>query len=354
MSDENELDKLGGFILVSPRPPFFRHAGRGVVVAVGGVGRHHPLLVVCFLSYLPCRPVAPLVSRAVVVSSCLACSLCLSCGCSSGASVVSACYPFRVLSSYRSAPRSFDNGGGGGGGLRLSPGSPRSLLPVACRGGAVDVAGRFLSGAARCRRVDGVGWLRDFRRFRCLSLVILSGWRVSLVPSRCLLRSRCRRGSSWADCHLVLPSWLRLVVGHYGPSSSRLACPRMSLSSVFAPCAASAVDRFVDRSAASRPVLLVGEAGRLAVRALSSRAARCLGVVLLSTLAPVMVWRLVLSACLLAVSVSCGGVAAVEEGQLGNWCAACLPCLNPCGGLSWASRACVSLFPDTHFAPSPL
>lgn len=155
-------------------------------------------------------PVASLVvSRLALLASCL------SCGLSSGVSVVSACYPFR---SFRPIVVSLGSplvrqGRRGECGLRVGLCSTRSLLPVACRGLAVDVAVAVFSlvGLARCRRVDGVGCLRDFRCPRCLPWAFLSVWCVSLVPVACFA-PRCRRGSSWADCHRVLSSWLRLVV----------------------------------------------------------------------------------------------------------------------------------------------
>lgn len=263
-------------------------------------------------------------SRPVLLASCL------SCGLSSGASAVPACYPFLPFSSI---VVSFGfllvrQVGWGGGGLRLGLGSPRSLLPVACRGGAVDVAGRFLLCVLLfCRRVDGIGWLRDFRHHRCLLWVLLSGWLLLACHRRhsgsaargvfaivcglalcrpcCLLRPR-RRGSLWADCHRVLSSWFRLVVGRR-VSPSRLACPR-GCHQPCLPRGAFAVDRFVDRFAASRPVLLAVRRDGLAGRVLS-RPVRIVAwcFALLSPLSLVMAWRLVLSVCLLAVSVSCGG-----------------------------------------------
>lgn len=86
-------------------------------------------------------------------------------------------------------------------GVRFGLGSPRPLLPVACRGGAVDVARAVpLVGLARCRRVDGVSCLRDLRRSRCL----LRSRRHGLIVIGC-----CRRGSvsssvAVARCRLVL------------------------------------------------------------------------------------------------------------------------------------------------------
>ena len=82
------------------------------------------------------------------------------------------------------------------------------------RGGAF-----LLVGVARCCRVDNVGWRRGSRRpVACCGSFYRAG--VSRSP-RCLLRHR-RRVSSWADRHRMLPSWLRLVVGCRGSSSSRL------------------------------------------------------------------------------------------------------------------------------------
>ena len=116
---------------------------------------------------------------------------CPSCGLSSGASVVSACYPFRfrsVLSSYRSA-------------LFLS-----LVSLVACR-------------------ADGIGGRGDFRRSRCLPLV-LSIWLACLArvaPRSCLLvlvalvvcgswRSRCRLRFCLASFPLLASPRRRRVV----------------------------------------------------------------------------------------------------------------------------------------------
>ena len=190
MSDENGLNSVGGAVLVSSLAPFFRHAWRGVVVVAVGVCRR-PLLVARFLSCLPRRPWPRGFSCGRrLVSALLAPCVPSRVGAFLRSSVVlSACLSRFALSSYRSAPRFFDKWGGAGG-LRLGRGS--SWVAAACclpwRGRECGVAVP-IGGAARCRRVDGVGYRRDFRRLCCLPLVALSGWRVSLVavPSRCLL-----------------------------------------------------------------------------------------------------------------------------------------------------------------------
>ena len=116
-------------------------------------------------------------SRPVLLASCL------SFGLSSGAPSSYLLAIRSVLSSYRSAPRSFDKGGGANAvcvSVWVRFGRCCLLLvvagPVGC-GGAVP-----LVGVAHVRRVDGVGGRRDFRRSRCLPWAILSVWRVSLVP----------------------------------------------------------------------------------------------------------------------------------------------------------------------------
>ena len=140
-----------------------------------------------------------------------------------------------LLSSYRSAPRSFDKWGGA---LRFASRSWFALFAVACRlpwrvrgmwRGVVS-----LVGVARCRRIDGVGGRHDFRRSRCLPWVILSGWRVSLAPvayfALVVVVGRhgliaigcCRRG-------FVSSS---VVVARRRPALLALG----ALSSVFAPC----------------------------------------------------------------------------------------------------------------------
>lgn len=117
-----------------------------------------------------------------------------------------------ALSSYRLAPRSSDKWGGAIACcvsvlVRLG----RCCLLLAVAGPWMWRGGISLVGVARCRRVDGVGGWHDFSRSRCLPWAFLSVWGVSLAPVACFA-PRCRRGSSWADCHRVLSSWLRLVV----------------------------------------------------------------------------------------------------------------------------------------------
>ena len=134
---------------------------------------------------------------------------CLSCWFSSGVSAVSACYPFR---SFRPIVVSFGSSlvrqvGRGDGGLRLGLGSPRLLLPVACRGGSWMWRGGFRRPVA-CRRCG-----------------LLSGRRVSLMPSprSCLLRPVVVVGSSWADRRRAAWSWFLLVVGRSCSSSVAVA-----------------------------------------------------------------------------------------------------------------------------------
>lgn len=171
-------------------------------------------------------------------------------------------------------PRSFDKGGGAMTGcvsiwVRLGR---CCLLLVGGESG--DVAGRFpLVGVARCRRVDGVGGWRDFRRSCCLPWAFLSVWCVSLAPVACfalvvvvgrrlIVIGCCRRGSASS-------SLVSVVVVSPHP-----ACPRVSSSSVLAR-GASAVDHLVDRLVVIvsplvfSPCLACRAAGRRAVRVLS-------------------------------------------------------------------------------------
>lgn len=193
-------------------------------------------------------PGGALLSSGVVVGCCRSVARCFSCGyclalpCLLRASravfppaSLAGLFAIRsALSSYRSAPRSFDKWDGSIAvcvSVWVRLGCCCLLLAVAVpwmRRGGVS-----LVGVARCRRVDGVGRRRDFCRSRCLPWAFLSVWRVSLVPVACFA-PRCRRGSSWADRHRALSSWLRLVVGRRGSSPFRLACPRGSSSFVFA------------------------------------------------------------------------------------------------------------------------
>lgn len=165
----------------------------------------------------------PVASRAVVASSCLACPVplvrvFLRCLCRACLLFVSPCRRIVRLPVCSTS-------GAGRFGLRLGLGSPRSLLPVACRCRGCD--GRFISwGVARCLRVDGVGWRGDFRRSRCLpwwhyiglaclaraappcpcllALVVCGSWRSryhlrSCLVSSPLLACPCRRVPSWVD-----------------------------------------------------------------------------------------------------------------------------------------------------------
>lgn len=112
---------------------------------------------------------------------------------------------------------------------------------------AVDVAGGGVSlvGLARCRRVDGVGCLRDFRRPRCLPWVILSDWRVSLVPVACfaLVVVGCRHGLIVVGCCRRGFVSSSVVVARRRFALLALGCRRHSCS----PRETSAVDRLVDR-----------------------------------------------------------------------------------------------------------
>lgn len=141
-----------------------------------------------WLVFFRACPVArsPVASRAVVASSCLACSV----------SLVRASPFLRLVCLlsvplYRRIARLPDRSTSGAGRWRVASRLGFALITVACclpwRCRGCGGGGVSLVGLARCRRVDGVGGLRDFRRLRCLLWVILSGWRVSLVPC-CLLR----------------------------------------------------------------------------------------------------------------------------------------------------------------------
>lgn len=136
---------------------------------------------------------------------------------------------------------------------------------------------------ARCRRVDGVGWRRDFRRSRCLPCVLLSGsssrpcllgrgscglWLVAfslspaalpcVVPVICLSLSSgvvvgrlivvgCRRGSCSSS----------VAVARRRPILLALGCRRRS-------CSPRRSSRRSCRCSSSRPVLLVVWRGGLA------------------------------------------------------------------------------------------
>lgn len=197
-------------------------------------------------------------SRPVLLASCL------SLGLSSDASVVSACYPFRPIVVSFGSPL-VRQGRRGGGGLRLGLGSPRSLLPVACRGGVVGVAGWFLlcvllfaavsmasAGGAisiapvACHWPLSIGsvlfsrvapsFLLACPRRRSLSaargvLAIACGLVLCVVPVACFAPSSwgryglivvgCRRRGSW----LVVGSSRRRLVSSF-VLSPRLACRR--------------------------------------------------------------------------------------------------------------------------------
>lgn len=187
MSDENELDKLGGFILVSFLAPFFRHAGRGVFVAV--VGCRRSVARGLFLSVLAPSSVL----RGFLVLVLPHSALLALCASRAGFPPM----PLSCLLAIRSVPyrriaRLPVRSTSGAGRMRFASRSGFVSTAVACCLPclAVETAGRFsLVGVVHGRRVDGVGGRYDFRRPRCLSWVILSGRRCSLVsPSRsCLL-----------------------------------------------------------------------------------------------------------------------------------------------------------------------
>lgn len=216
-----------------------------------------------------------------------------------------------VLSSYRSAPRSFDKWGGAMAvcvSVWVRLGCCRLLLAVVETWMWLD--GVSLVGLARCRRVDGVGRLRDFRRSCCLPWAFLSVWCVSLAPVACfalvvvvgrrlIVIGCCRRGSASS-------SWVSVVVVSPHP-----ACPRVSSSSVLARGASAVdhlIDRLVDRFAARLLALSCLSCGVAAGGAgsLSSRCViRCLGCRSLGSVR--LPWVAVRLVCLLIpVSVSCG------------------------------------------------
>lgn len=206
---------------------------------------------------------------------------CLSCGFSSGASAVPACYPFRPVVVSFGSPL-VRQGRRGGGGLRLGMGSSRSLLPVACRGGAVDVAGRFLLcvllfaavsmasagcvisvAPVACRWPLSIGsvlfsrvvpsFLLACPRRRSLPAargVLAVACGLALRHHRCLLRPVAVVWSSWADRRrlswLAAPSCLSEGGEAYVPSSRAARC------SGRAP-----VVPFVPRCGSSRPVPVV-------------------------------------------------------------------------------------------------
>lgn len=216
MGDENELNTSAGAFSSRLSSRSFDMPGGALSSVARGL----------FSSLLVPLPVVPWFLVQLLPCPALLAS-CLSCGRPSCVSDWFACYPFRSIVVSFGSPlvRQVVRGDSV---LRFCLGSPRSLLPVACRGGAVDVAGAVpLVGLARCHRVDGVCRRRDFRRSRCLPWAFLSVWCVSLVPVVCFA-PRCRRVLSWADRRRVLSSWLRLVVGRRG-------------SSPFSPCLPSGV-----------------------------------------------------------------------------------------------------------------
>ena len=197
MGDENELDTSAGAFSFRLSSRSFDMPG-GALLSSGVVGCHRLLLVPRGFS---CR-----------VSPCLACFVPL---------VRSFLRRLRricllsvpLVSPYRRIVRLPARSTSGAGRIRFASLFGFASVAAACClpwrdrecGGAVS-----LVGVARCRRVDGVCRRRDFRRSRCLPCAFLSVWCVSLAPLACFA-PRCRRWSSWADCHRVLSSWLRLA-----------------------------------------------------------------------------------------------------------------------------------------------
>ena len=161
MSDENELDKPGGSVPVSPLRPVLSTCGAGRRRC-----RRHRVSSLGFSCgrrlVLPCLPRRPLPRRLLVRSSSrpVLLALCLSCGLSSGSFVVSACYSPRLVSPYRRIVRLPARSTSWAGRVRGSVcGSVSVRLGCCCLllVVAVDVAGVLSRGAllVACR-VDGV------------------------------------------------------------------------------------------------------------------------------------------------------------------------------------------------------
>lgn len=188
-----------------------------------------------------------------------------------------------ALSSYRSAPRSFDKWGGANVAcvsvfVRL--GRCCLLLAVAGRGCGGCGSPR---GVAHIRRVDGVGLRHDFRRpVACFALVVIV-CRHGLIVIGC-----CRRGSASSSCVSVV------VVISVSPVGRPPLIISLIVSLIVSPFVLSS-------RLACREAVRLGVAGSL-----SSRAARCLGCRSLGSVR-LPWWRLVLSVCLLTASVFCGG-----------------------------------------------
>lgn len=208
--------------------------------------------------------------------------------------------------------------------LRLGLGSPRSLLPVACCGGAemrrggssrgllvavvsMVSAGCVISVASvACRgSFYRAGVSRSCRPVACFVLVVVVGRHGLIVIGR-------RRGS-----------WL--VIGRRGSSSSRLACHRGVVVRV-SPVGRRRSSRRLSRCSFSRPVLLVGWRGGL-------RIVSC---------------RLVPSSLLASLPrYRAGSLRLSRRGRLVSGRDACLSRFCLC-----VSRSCVSLSLDTNIAPS--
>lgn len=316
MNDEDELDSSAGSFSSRSSPRSFDMPGGALSSLSSLSSSSSGVIVRCSLLLVR------LSSRLALLASCL------SCGLSSGVSAVSDCYPFR---SFRPIVVSFGSPlvrqvGRGDSVLRFCLGSPRSLLPVACRGGAVDVAGAvFLSWVllvAAVSMASAVCVISVIPRSRCLPWVILSGWRVSLVLLLASLVVGCRHGLIVVGCCRRGSVSSSIVMARRRPALLALGCRRRScLPRGFS----SAVDRFVDRLAA-RPLAsscLSGDGTACGAGSVLSSRCRpcCLGCRPID-LARLPWVRLVLSVCFPAVSVSCGSVAV---GMSGRGCFASVP-----------------------------
>lgn len=275
-------------------------------------------------------------------------------------SVVSACYPFRVLSSYRSAPHSFDKWDGAVTvcvSVLACLGRRYLLLAVA---GPCDVAGRFPSPPLLAvwpfYRVGVVLSCRPLV-LACLpssSLVVCGSWRSryrlrSCLASSPLLASPRRRGPSWADRRRVSSSWFLLVVGRRCSSSSCL----LALGCRRRPCWPCGSFRRLVSSFALSPRIACRRAGRLAFHRLGRLVAR--GVPPWFRSFPAAGRLVPCPSSLLAFPsrLSCVVAAAVEEGRLGSGRAACLSCFGIVRdgvGVSCLRVAC----PRYEYRPVPL
>lgn len=212
MSDENELDtSAGSFSSRSSPRSFDMWGGASSLPSLSLPSSGAP----CLLVRSACRP--------ALLASCLSCGrfpLFLRRACLLSVPPV---LPYRRIAllparSTREAGR-----------WRFASRSGFASVVVAC---CLSWRGRGCCGAvplvclALCRRVDGVGWLRDFRRSRCLPLAPF--YRVGVVllcrplvlaclPSSSLVacgswRSRCRLRSCLASSPLLASPRRRRVV----------------------------------------------------------------------------------------------------------------------------------------------